>query len=238
MSGGVLYDRIREQRGLNYGDYAYIEYFPRGMFQFEPSPNLARRSQIFQIWIRPVEPPNAKFALRLALYELDKLVKEGIPAGDFERTRGFLVKYANLLTRTKSAELGYAVDSLFYGIPNYNQYLKTGLARLTRDDVNRAIQRYLDRPNGRAIVAVSSDAEGLKRQLSSGRTIAHEVQFAQARRHHGRRQDRGKMDPGSARRKHQGGPARPGVSVARKKQTLRAADSQRRGSLYSDYGLA
>ena len=168
MSGGVLYDRIREQRGLNYGDYAYIEYFPRGMFQFEPSPNLARRSQIFQIWIRPVEPPNAKFALRLALYELDKLVKEGIPAGDFERTRGFLVKYANLLTRTKSAELGYAVDSLFYGIPNYNQYLKTGLARLTRDDVNRAIQRYLDRPNGRAIVAVSSDAEGLKRQLSSG----------------------------------------------------------------------
>ncbi len=167
MSGGVLYDRIREQRGLNYGDYAYIEYFPRGMFQFEPSPNLARRAQIFQIWIRPVEPPNAKFALRLALYELNKLVKEGIPAEDFERTRGFLVKYANLLTRTRSAELGYAIDSLFYGIPNYNRYLKTGLAKLTRDDVNRAIRRYLDRPDGRVIVAVSNNGEDLKRQLSS-----------------------------------------------------------------------
>ena len=168
MSGGVLYDRIREQRGLNYGDYAYIEYFPRGMFRFEPSPNLARRSQIFQIWIRPVEPPNAKFALRLALYELDKLVKEGIPAEDLDRTRGFLVKYANVLTRTKSAELGYAIDSMFYGIPNYNQYLKTGLAKLTRDDVNRAIRRYLDRPDGRVIVAVSNNGEDLKRQLSSG----------------------------------------------------------------------
>src|SRR5581483_5055402 len=30
-SGGVLYDQMREKRGLNYGDYAYIEYFPRGM---------------------------------------------------------------------------------------------------------------------------------------------------------------------------------------------------------------
>jgi zinc protease len=168
MSGGVLYDRIREQRGLNYGDYAYIEYFPRGMFQFEPSPNLARRSQIFQIWIRPVEPANAKFALRLALYELNKLIKEGIPAEDFERTRGFLVKYANVLTRTKSAELGYAIDSQFYGIPNYNQYLKAGVAKLTRDDVNRAIRQYLDQPSGRVIVAVTSNGEDLKRQLSSG----------------------------------------------------------------------
>ncbi len=66
-SSGRLYGRIRQERGLNYGDYAYIEYFPRGMFMFEPSPNLARGSQIFQIWIRPVEPPTAVFALRLAL---------------------------------------------------------------------------------------------------------------------------------------------------------------------------
>ena len=53
MSSGVLYDRMREKRGLNYGDYAYIEYFPRGMFLMEPQPNLARHHQIFQVWIRP-----------------------------------------------------------------------------------------------------------------------------------------------------------------------------------------
>ena len=68
-SGGRLFARMRELRGLNYGDYSYIEYFPRGGFQMEPSPNLARHQQIFQIWIRPVEPPNAAFALRLALFE-------------------------------------------------------------------------------------------------------------------------------------------------------------------------
>jgi zinc protease len=124
-SNGRLYDRMREKRGLNYGDYAYIEYFPRGMFQFEPSPNLARHYQTFQLWIRPVEPPTAKFALRLALYELDKLCREGISQEGFERTREFLSKYVNVLTRTKSAELGYAIDSIYYGIPNYNEYLKT-----------------------------------------------------------------------------------------------------------------
>src|SRR5262249_36587386 len=32
VSGGRLFDRMRDLRGLNYGDYAYIEYFPRGMF--------------------------------------------------------------------------------------------------------------------------------------------------------------------------------------------------------------
>jgi zinc protease len=166
-SNGLLYDRMREKRGLNYGDYAYIEYFPRGMFQFEPSPNLARQYQAFQIWIRPVEPPHAAFALRLALYELNKLYTRGIPEEGFERTRQFLTKYVNVLTSTKSAELGYYIDSLYYSIPNYNQYVKTQLAKLTRQDVNRVIQRYL-RTDRLVIVAVADHAEELKKQLTSG----------------------------------------------------------------------
>ena len=78
-SSGILFQNLREARGLNYGDYAYIEYFPRGMYLMEPQPNLARHQQIFQIWIRPVETPTAVFSLRAGLYELDKMVKEGIP---------------------------------------------------------------------------------------------------------------------------------------------------------------
>jgi len=166
MSGGVLYNQMREQRGLNYGDYAYIEYFPRGMFLMEPQPNLARKYQIFQLWIRPVEPPTAKFALRLALYELDKLITEGISEDAFERTRGFLTKSVNVLTKTKRAELGYAIDSAYYRIPPYNQYLKAALAKLTLNDVNRAIKAHL-RTNRLVISVVSRDGEALKRQLAS-----------------------------------------------------------------------
>jgi zinc protease len=166
MSSGVLYDRLREKRGLNYGDYSYIEYFPRGMFLMEPQPNLARHQQIFQIWIRPVEPPTAKFALRLALFELDKLNKNGLTQEQFDRTREFLSKYVNVLTRTKRAELGYAIDSLFYGIPPYNDFLKTQLAKLTLADVNRVIKQYI-RTDRLVVVAVTRNGEELKRQLAS-----------------------------------------------------------------------
>jgi zinc protease len=166
MSSGVLYNRMREKRGLNYGDYAYIEYFPRGMFLMEPQPNLARHQQIFQVWIRPVEPPTAKFALRLALFELDKLNKNGLTQEEFERTREFLSKYVNVLTRTKRAELGYAIDSLFYGIPPYNDYLKAQLAKLTLADVNRVIKENI-RTDHVVIAAVTRNGEDLKRQLAS-----------------------------------------------------------------------
>jgi zinc protease len=165
-SGGELYNRMRELRGLNYGDYAYIEYFPHGMFQFQPDPNIARHQQIFQIWIRPVEPPNAVFALRLAMYELDKLVKNGIPEADFEKTRSFLSKYVNLLTKTKSAELGYAIDSKYYGMPEYNEYLKSALARLTVADVNRAVKKYL-RADNLQIVGVAKDTAAIKAAITS-----------------------------------------------------------------------
>ncbi len=166
MSGGVLYDRMREKRGLNYGDYAYIEYFPRGMFLMEPQPNLARHHQIFQLWIRPVEPPTAKFALRLALFELDKLRRDGMTKEQFERTREFLSKYVNVLTRTKRAELGYAIDSNFYGINPYNEYLKAQLAKLTLAEVNAAIRHYL-RTERLVIAVVTRNGEEFKRQLLS-----------------------------------------------------------------------
>jgi zinc protease len=166
MSGGVLYDDMREKRGLNYGDYAYIEYFPRGMFLMEPPSNVARKYQIFQIWIRPVEPPTAKFALRLALWELNRLVKEGIPEDGFERTRDFLTKYVNVLLRTKRAELGYAIDSIFYDAPRYNEEVRNAMAKLTRDEVNRVIKRYL-RTDRLVIVAVTKNGEALKQQLAS-----------------------------------------------------------------------
>lgn len=166
MSGSVLYDQMRERRGLNYGDYAYIEYFPYGMFRMEPNPNLARRYQIFQIWIRPVQPDTAKFALRLALYELDHLIKNGIPEDGFQMSRDFVSKYGNLLMRTQSAQLGYAVDSLYYDSPDFMNNLKLRLAKLTAADVTRVVRRYL-RTDKLSIAIVASHAEELRQQLAS-----------------------------------------------------------------------
>jgi zinc protease len=168
-SSSYLYGKIREKRGLNYGDYAYIEYFPNGMFQFEPDPNLARKQQIFQIWVRPVEPQNSHFALRAALFEFDRLARDGMTQEDFENTRNFLSKYVNILTQTQTAELGYALDSRYYGVPDYNAYMKAALAKLTLADVNRAIKKHLaSKPM--TIVMITKDAEKLRSDILAGKT--------------------------------------------------------------------
>jgi zinc protease len=160
-SNSYLYQRLREARGLNYGDYAYIEYFPRGMFQFQPDANLGRQSQIFQIWIRPVEPANGHFVLRAALYEYDKLLREGMSKEAFESTREFLSKYVNVLTATQDAQLGYALDSRYYHIKDFPNYMREQLARLTLEDVNRAIRQYL-KSDSMQIAIVTKDAAGLR----------------------------------------------------------------------------
>ena len=162
-----LYQRLREARGLNYGDYAYVEYFPRGMFQFTPDPNLGRSTQIFQIWIRPVEPQNSMFALRATLYEYDKLVREGMKQEDFDSIRSFLIKYANVLTSTQGARLGYALDSRYYGTPEYTAFMRERLSKLTLADVNRAIKQYLN-PGNMRVVMVTKDAESLRDAIVKG----------------------------------------------------------------------
>ncbi|MCI0489114.1 MAG: insulinase family protein [Blastocatellia bacterium] len=161
-SNSYLYNRMREIRGLNYGDYAYIEYFPRGMFQFQPDPNLGRRQQIFQVWIRPVEPKNGLFALRIALYELRKFVSEGMSKEDFEATRQFLTKNVSSLTKTQDAQLGYALDSRYYGIGRFNDYVRDRLSKLTLEQVNRAIKKYLQADNIK-IVVVTKNAEAFRK---------------------------------------------------------------------------
>ncbi len=167
-SNSYLYQRLRQIRGLNYGDYAYIEYFPRGMFQFHPDPNLGRKQQIFQVWIRPVEPKNGLFSLRAGLYELDKLVRNGITKQDFEATRQFLSKFVNVLTADQDSQLGYAIDSRYYNTPSFIDYVRAGLAKLTLEDVNRAIKKYLQAENVK-IVVVTKDGEAFKQAALSGK---------------------------------------------------------------------
>ena len=95
------------------------------------------------------------------------MVKNGIPEADFEKTRSFLSKYINILTKTKSSELGYAIDSEYYGTPNYNEYIKTALSKLTVADVNAAIRRHM-RADNLEIVGVAKDTGAIAAALTGG----------------------------------------------------------------------
>ena len=150
---------IREHRGLNYGDYSYIEAFPEGGHRTMPPVNVPRREQLFEIWIRTLPNDKAVFALRAALRELQSLVDHGLTEQQFELTRGFLKKYSLHFAETTSARLGYAVDDRFYGIDGEGHLarFRKMMDELTLDDVNGAIKRHLQTANLK-IAIVTGDA--------------------------------------------------------------------------------
>lgn len=165
---GELMNALRGKRGLNYGDYAYIEDFiQEGMSTF-PVPNNPRRQQYFSIWIRPVPRDKAVFALRAALWELDRLVEKGMSQDDFEATRSYLLNYSKLWVQTLSRRLGYAIDGRFYGRKDLVTELAERLPRLTVDQVNAAIRKHL-RPAGMKVAIVAQNASELRDILSANK---------------------------------------------------------------------
>jgi zinc protease len=61
-------------------------------------------------------------------------------------------------------QLGYQLDSHYYGIPSFTDYLKNGLAKLTLADVNRVIRENLQAENLMIVIA-AKEAEKLKEAL-------------------------------------------------------------------------
>jgi zinc protease len=181
-SYGRLYQKIREQRSMNYGDYTYIEWYDNGgRFQLPPS-GVPRSSNYFSIWIRPVQIGkqlkqqyaeladikigHAHFALRMAIREIDMLLKNGMSQEDFEATRTFLRSYIKLYTQTPGQQLGYLMDSRFYGRKDYLKEMDALLAKLTVDDVNKAIRKYWQVENMFVtIITDQSEAEPLAESL-------------------------------------------------------------------------
>jgi zinc protease len=161
-----LYQVIRDIRGLNYGDYAYIEWFAMGGMLHMPPTGFGRRSQIFEIWIRPVPEKDAIFALRAALRELEKLATQGLSREEFERTKTFLSKYSLHYAETTVDRLGYAIDDRFYGVDGHLKLFRKMLEQITVDDVNAAIRKYLQAENVQ-IAMVTEHAAEMKQKLAS-----------------------------------------------------------------------
>ena len=187
MSGGVLYNTIREARGLNYGDYSYIENFIQGEGRFA-RPNIPRRQQFFSIWIRPVAQENALFSLKAAISELQNLVENGLSQEDFDLSRQFVLNYSKQWTQTLSRRLGYQMDSEFYDtqrlikemgkdfekklpleyeVKNFIETIDEKLRALTVDDVNKAVRKHLQSENLK-VAMTCEKAAAVKETLLAG----------------------------------------------------------------------
>ncbi len=191
-SYGKLYQQIRELRSMNYGDYSYIEWYNNGGGNMLPESGVPRSANYFALWIRPVQIAkqlkmqyeelkdvkigHAHFALRMAIRELNKIIENGLTEEEFEATRTFLRSYIKLYIRTPSEQLGYLMDSKFYGRENYIEELDKLLADLTLDDVNSAVKKYLQTKNMFiTIVTDKSEAEPLAESIRTKFRVTYEL---------------------------------------------------------------
>ena len=168
-SSSHLYQVIREKRGMNYGDYSYVECFPEGGNRNVPPPNVPRRRQLFEVWIRPIPNDQASFALRAAMREVESLAKNGLTPDQFELTRSFVSKYSLNFAVSTEDRLGYALDDRIYGVrpPGHLANFRRVVPTLKLAEVNAAIRKYL-RPERMWIAMVSEQADSLADRLASG----------------------------------------------------------------------
>ncbi len=97
---------VRETRGLNYGDYAYVEDFPGGgSLLIEPTQE-ARSRQMFSVWGRPTTLPNGCFLFKQLLREITSLSSQGITEEEFNQTKSHLLGYIPTLAMQFGAPPG------------------------------------------------------------------------------------------------------------------------------------
>lgn len=164
-SASHLYQVIREVRGLNYGDYSYIEHFANGGELEFPAPNDPRRKQIFEMWIRPMPDAWAHFALRAALRELNRLVEGGLTEEQVLEKRAALSKYVFHFAPTTMSRLGYAMDDKFYHIVgSHIDLYRRAMQGLTRDRVNEAVTKHVQCKDLQVVI-ITKDAQALRKAL-------------------------------------------------------------------------
>ena len=166
---GRLMNRLREARGLNYGDYSYIEHFEQdGGDAATAQTGRARRQQELSIWLRPVQNENRLFALRAALYELQRSVTdEPFTEQEVATTRGFLDGYLLLFDQTDARRLGYALDDAFHGMSGFLGNWRAQLRSVTTAQVNAAWRRRVD-PSKLQIVMVGPGMAEVKKAILDG----------------------------------------------------------------------
>jgi zinc protease len=158
-----LYQKIRQTRSMNYGDYSYIEWYSAGGRNQLPPSGVPRASNYWSIWIRPVQIASqlkdqypeladitighAHFALRMAIREFDLMIKNGMSEEDFAATKTFLRSYSKLYAQSPAQRLGWLMDSRFYGRTDYLAELDSLLQKATLEEVNTALRKYWQTDN-------------------------------------------------------------------------------------------
>ncbi len=157
QSHGRLYRALRGERGLNYGDYAYIEVYRQAGWSATREVGTARVQNAFYTWLRPTTAENGPFALKAAVSLVEDFVRDGLTPAEFARTRDYLRGRVALWADHPGRRLGWAVEARALGTPDPIVALPAALDGLTLAQVNEAVRRHI-RPEDLRIVVVTGDA--------------------------------------------------------------------------------
>jgi zinc protease len=175
QSSGRLFQTIREKRGLNYGDYAYIEPYVNHGRTTKPTLNIARSRHTFSVWIRPVQHKHRLFTIRLMFHALTGFIAGGLTREEIDRSRGFLDGYTRIFEESLDRRLGYALDDLFYGAKSpFLSSARDAMKALTPERVNAAIKGHV-RTSDCKVVIVTKDGEALRKELAEG--VAASIEY-------------------------------------------------------------
>jgi zinc protease len=163
---GRLYQALRESRGLNYGDYAYVERYRQDGWSHRQQTGTGRVDNSFYVWIRPVEPGNAAFALKAAIGLVEAWADTGLSPDEFAAMQTYLQSRVALWAADPARRLGWATEAALMGWPDPVQALPAAIAGLSLTQVNLAIQRHIH-PDRMDIVVVTQDAKALSELLRS-----------------------------------------------------------------------
>ena len=164
---GRLMHNVREVRGLNYGDFSYVEDFPNGSQLTEQPTQVARTRQAFTVWGRPTPIENGCFLLRQLVREVQSVSTEGLTGAEFELGQSHLVGNIPLLGAALERNLGYSIDSRFYGLyGNYLTNLVSQIKKANLKKVNAEVKKYVH-PGDLHLVVVTPDPEKFKAEVLS-----------------------------------------------------------------------
>lgn len=74
------------------------------------------------------------------------------------------MKNVYVMTARQDEQLGYAIDSRWYGIGEFTAYMRDALGKVTLAQVNAAVRRHLS-ADRLSIVVITKDAAALKQAL-------------------------------------------------------------------------
>lgn len=166
---GRLYKTVRMDRGLCYGAYSYIEHFEQFGWSKLAKPTNPRGTQYFSMWTYP-KCANAKFGMKLCLKEMTDLVNHGIPEDRLELIKNFEKNQFPFQIETPQRELAHKLAEQFHGTYGFLNNYEMNVGKVTREEIDRAVRKYLS-PENVAIVALVSDGEEFKKELLSDQTV-------------------------------------------------------------------